>query len=105
MTVTAIIEFTTDEIDKSDLSMLEVRARGMRNYHKGGGEALHVERQVSGPARRTLPTHRPNGSHTQTTDLTPFAARASVSDCVPLLTHPLFGRSAARMRDHLRASQ
>ena len=56
MTVTDINEVTTNEVDKSDPSMLEVRARGMRNYHKGGGPALHVERQVSGPARRTLPT-------------------------------------------------
>ena len=56
MTVTDINEVTTNEVDKSDLSMLEVRARGMRNYRKGGGEALHVERQVSGPARQVLPT-------------------------------------------------
>ena len=56
MTVTTINEFTTIEIDKSDLSIFEVRARGMRNYLKGGGPALHVERQVSGPARQVLPT-------------------------------------------------
>ena len=56
MTVTTINEFTTIEIDKSDLSIFEVRARGMRNYLKGGGPALYVERQVSGPARQVLPT-------------------------------------------------
>ena len=56
MTVTDINEVTTNEVDKSDLCMLEVCARGMRNYLKGGGLALYVERQVSGPARQVLPT-------------------------------------------------
>ena len=56
MTVTAINEFTTDEIDKSDLSIFDLRARGLRNYLKGGGPALHVERQVSGRVRQVLPT-------------------------------------------------
>ena len=56
ITVTVTNEFTIAEVDKSDLSMLEVRARGMRNYHKGGGPALHVERQVSGRVRQVLPT-------------------------------------------------
>ena len=56
MTVTTINEFTTDEIDKSDLSIFDLRTRGLRNYLKGGGPALHVERQVSGPARQVLPT-------------------------------------------------
>ena len=56
MTVTAINEVTNNEVDKSDLSILDLRARGMRNYLKGGGPALHVERQVSGPARQVLPT-------------------------------------------------
>ena len=54
--MTAINKFITNEVDKSDLCMLEVCARGMRNYLKGGGPALHVERQVSGPARQVLPT-------------------------------------------------
>ena len=56
ITVTVIQKVTALAIDKSNLSMLEVRARGVRNYLKGGGPALHVERQVSGPARQALPT-------------------------------------------------
>ena len=81
--MTAINKFITNEVDKSDLSMLDLHARGMRNYRKGGGEALHVERQVSGPARRALPTLWPNGFHTHPTLLPPLSARDSVLGCAP----------------------
>ena len=83
MTVTAIKEFTTDEIDKSDLSIFDLRARGLRNYLKGGGPALQVERQVSGRARQVLPTLYPEGFHTHPTQLPPLCARASVPGCAP----------------------
>ena len=56
ITVTVIHKVTALAIDMSELSMLKVRARGVRNYLKGEGPALHVERQVSGPARQVLPT-------------------------------------------------
>ena len=70
--------------------MLLIDVRGPRERPQVEGPALQLERQVSSFARRTLPTHRPDGSRTQTTDLPPFAARASVSDCAPSLTHPLY---------------
>ena len=83
ITDTVIHEVTALAIDMSELSMLKVRARGMRNYHTGGGPALQVERQVSGRARQVLPTLYPEGFHTQATQLPPLCARASVPGCAP----------------------
>ena len=86
MTFILINEWTTNSLDECDLSLLDIAARGRSLRPQVDGVALHVERKVSGPARRALPTLCPGGSRTQHAHLPPFDARASTFASCALLT-------------------
>ena len=89
ITTILITEMTTNSLDECDLSLLDTVARGSRARPQVDGPALDVERKVSGPARRALPTLCPGGSRTQHAHLPPFDARASTFASCALLTSAL----------------
>ena len=89
MTFILINEWTTNSLDECDLSLLDIAARGRSLLPQVDALALHVEHQVSGPARRALPTHRPSESRTQHAHLPPFRARASAFASSASLTSAL----------------
>ena len=89
MTFILINEYATNSLDECDLSLLDIASRGRSLRPQVDGVALHVERQVSGPARRALPTHCPGGSRTQHAHLPPFYARASTFASCASLTSAL----------------
>ena len=89
MTYILTTEGTANSLDECDLCLLGTDARGRSLQPQVDGVALHVERQVSGPARRSLPTLCPGGSRTQHAHLPPFDARASTFASCALLTSAL----------------
>ena len=89
MTYILTTEGTANSLDECDLCLLGKDARGRSLLPQVDGVTLHIERQVSGPARRALPTLCPGGSRTQHAHLPPFDARASTFASCALLTSAL----------------
>ena len=81
--IVLVDECVTIALDDSVLSLLDMDARVDYEHHNFRASELPSARQVSGWVRRTLPTHRPNGSRTLHAHLPPFNTRASVSHHTP----------------------